>query len=97
MRPPRAHVTDHAVLRYLERVLKLDVEGHRRTIGKLVENAAAQGASGVIVDGMRYCLLRDTCLPVVVTVRKAGAPDIRRGRKAARKPGPKPQGRGPGA
>ena len=97
MKPPRARVTDHAVLRYLERVLKLDVEEHRRNIGKLVENAAAQGASGVIVDGMRYCLASDTGLPVVVTVRKVGAPDIRRGRKSARKPGHKPQTRGSGA
>jgi hypothetical protein len=85
MKHPRAHVTDHAVLRYLERVLKLDIEAHRREIGRMVDRAAQQGASGVVSDGMAYRMVHDRGFPCVVTVRPACSPDIRRGRKGNRR------------
>ncbi|MCW1934101.1 hypothetical protein [Pararhodobacter zhoushanensis] len=87
MKHARPHVTDHAVLRYLERALKLDIETHRRKIGALVESAAAQGATGVIIDGMRYCLIRDANGAVVVTVREASTHAIKPGRKPRRRDG----------
>ena len=84
MKHPRTHVTDHAVLRYMERVLLVDVEACRRDIGRMVDHAAAKGASGIIIDGMAYRMIHDAGVPTVVTVRRACGPDIRTGR-AARK------------
>lgn len=54
MKKPRHHVTDHAVVRYLERVHGVDVEGLRRRIGRRVDLAVHLGASGAIVDGFVY-------------------------------------------
>ncbi|WP_323036230.1 hypothetical protein [Pararhodobacter sp.] len=87
MKHPRTHVTDHAVLRYLERVLRLDIEAHRREIGRLVDRAVQEGASGVVIDGMAYRMVRDAGVPVVVTIRPARFPDSRRGRKPRRRGG----------
>ncbi len=52
----RPHVSDHAMLCYLERVVGIDVEAHRREIERRVECAVALGASAVISDGYRYVL-----------------------------------------
>jgi hypothetical protein len=70
-------VTDHAVLRYLERVRGLDVEGLRREIGARIDRVAREGACGVILDGWEYRLADG----FVVTVRAASEPDKRRGRQ----------------
>ncbi|WP_333827731.1 hypothetical protein [Pararhodobacter sp.] len=87
MKHPRTRVTDHAVLRYLERVLKLDVETCRRDIGRKVDQAASQGASAIIIEGMAYRMIHDAGVSTVVTVRKASGPDIRTGRKARNRGG----------
>lgn len=47
-------VSDHAVLRYLERVLEIDVEGVRKLILKTVRSGVAAGAVSVKADGMFY-------------------------------------------
>lgn len=64
MKKPRAHVSDHAVLRYLQRVHGVDIEGLRRRIGRVADLAVEHNASSVLVGGHRY-LVRDG---VVVTV-----------------------------
>ena len=49
-------VSDHAVLRYVERAMGVDVEKIRREIEKQAMAAAALGASRINVNGLRYCL-----------------------------------------
>lgn len=56
-------VTDHAVLRYLERVLEVDVEGLRAAIAEACERH--QGAPAVKVAGAHFILDKGvvfTCL-----------------------------------
>lgn len=77
MKKPIVHVTDHAVLRYLERVVGFDIEAIRREIGKKVDAVRAEtGARGVISDGFVYRIEGDR----VVTVMEHNRPDIRFGR-----------------
>jgi hypothetical protein len=47
-------VTDHAVLRYLERVQGFDVEKVREHIAKLCSEAAAAGAKCVHAEGYKF-------------------------------------------
>ncbi|WP_102226902.1 hypothetical protein [Acidimangrovimonas sediminis] len=69
-------VTDHAVLRYLERVEGLDVERVRREIGRRVDRVALAGASAVLIEGHRYVL---SPMGSVVTVMSAARPERGRG------------------
>lgn len=67
MKKPQAHVTDHAVLRYLERVKGLDIEAARLELGHLVDHAIEVGAGAAVIDGIRYVLDGPTiitCSPV---------------------------------
>ncbi len=68
-------VSDHAVLRYLERVASMDIERIRRSIGRSIDAVMLKGATGVIIDGIR-CRI-DAGSGVVTTVvavtrRRAG-------------------------
>lgn len=58
------NVTDHAVLRYLQRRHQIDIEGLRRHMAGLAARGVEAGASGVIVEGVKL-VLQGT---VVVTV-----------------------------
>lgn len=49
-------ITDHAVVRYLERVKGIDVEAVRAEIAAIVGRGVQLGAQSVILDGMRYRL-----------------------------------------
>lgn len=67
MKKPRAHVTDHAVLRHLERVQRIDVEQVRLELGHIVDAAVKAGAKATVADGIRYILIEDrliSCVPV---------------------------------
>lgn len=66
MKNPIVHVTDHAVLRYLERAHGVDVEGLRKRIGRTVDNGVNLGANGVKFCGLSYVLAGRT----VVTIAK---------------------------
>ncbi|MBW8320630.1 MAG: hypothetical protein K0M49_02415 [Arenimonas sp.] len=71
-------VTDHAVLRYLERAHGLDVEFFRLHIRELVLRGAEVGASGVIVENVKFVLQNGsvvTCLDKGMKSR-----DLRSGR-----------------
>lgn len=59
-------ITDHAVIRYLERVKGIDIEATRREIAAIVRQGVGLGAQSVILGGMRYRLEG----PHVVTVVK---------------------------
>lgn len=52
----RPHVSDHAMLRYLERVVGIDVETYRRGVEQRVSAAVELGASGLISGGFRYAI-----------------------------------------
>ncbi|SDQ17845.1 hypothetical protein [Pseudovibrio sp. Tun.PSC04-5.I4] len=60
-------VTDHAVLRYLERVLDIDVQMVRRHIYRETENALQVGAKGLRRDGVRYVLEGGAVVTVMVS------------------------------
>ena len=54
MKKPLTNVSDHAVLRYLERVCGIDIEAIRIGIGRRVDDAARAGACAVHIDGFVY-------------------------------------------
>lgn len=68
LRPPA--VSDHALLRYLERVRGLDLDAVRAEIVGIVHQAAAVGATRVSVNGFTYMLEGRR----VVTVTPGGSP-----------------------
>lgn len=72
MKKPLHPVTDHAVIRYLERVIGVDIESIRRKIGRRVDLAAQNGASGAVVDGFVYKLSETG---TVVTVMAHSQPE----------------------
>lgn len=66
------HVTDHAVLRYLERVQGFDIEAVRRAIALKCKGATV--ARSVLSDGFSYMIKNGT----VVTIRPTQAQNPRR-------------------
>lgn len=56
---PVVHVTDHAVLRYLERAHGLDVDAVRQHISGRLANGARLGAVGVTIENVKFVLERD--------------------------------------
>lgn len=81
MKNPRHTVTDHAVLRYLERVYGVDVDGLRKRIGHKVDAALEQGASGAVSGGFVYRIADGQ----VVTVYEQNRPQVGQcGRKLRR-------------
>lgn len=82
MKKPMAYVTDHALLRHLERVRAIDIEAVRRELGHKVDAAIEAGASSTVAEGIRYVLIEDrliSCVPVKSI-------PLRNGRKRRRKP-----------
>jgi hypothetical protein len=60
------HVTDHAVLRYLERAKGLDVDAVRRHIAEVCTGPAAAGALCVKTEGVKFEMQNGkviTCTP----------------------------------
>ncbi|QYK42845.1 MAG: hypothetical protein KF887_07015 [Paracoccaceae bacterium] len=68
MKKSRIRVSDHAVLRYLERVGGFDVERLRREIGRRVEDAVLAGACGVQIEGVSFRVKDGPDGPVITTV-----------------------------
>ena len=68
MKHPAIHVTDHAVLRYLERVQGWDIEEVRAHIAKRVEPAVRCGASGIQIEGFSYKLSYRDAVVAVTTI-----------------------------
>lgn len=69
MKKPRHHVTDHALVRYVERVLGLDVEPLRNEIGRKVDEACEghDGMSAVIIDGWRHVIRNGSIVAIEPT------------------------------
>ena len=70
-------VSDHAVVRYLERVEGMDIDALRAVIGRKAEKALELGAEGAISDGFVYKLKGG----VVTTVAPLNRPDKRFARR----------------
>ena len=66
MAKTRLPVSDHAVLRYLEQVCAVDIEAIRARIHGETRHAAAHGASGVTVHGIRYRIKDGVVVTVIV-------------------------------
>lgn len=82
MKKPIAQVTDHAVLRYLERVKGVDIEQLRREIGRKVDlHNDHPGACGVNADGFRYTISQTG---KVITVHAQNQPKLHSGRNGAK-------------
>ena len=77
MKKPAIHITDHALLRYLERVLGYDVETLRRQIGHEISARTSGDATSVKMDGYQYRIENKA----VVTITSLNRPNIRSGRK----------------
>lgn len=60
-------VSDHAVLRYLERCQGVDVEAVRAAIAAKADDPAGRGARVVTVDGVILCIGRRGGQPIVTT------------------------------
>ncbi len=74
MKRARTGVSDHAIIRYLERVAGYDIARLKAEIGHRVDAAAQAGASAVIIDGFSYQLARDAQgHPIVSTIIPQGA------------------------
>ncbi len=71
MKKPALGVTDHAVLRYMERVMGLDVEGLRLHLAREFEPHARAGCSAVLRDGHRF-VIQDRHLITVVPIASRG-------------------------
>ena len=76
-------VTDHALVRYLERVYGVDMEGLRRRIEQVTEDARAQGASAANCDGVSYRLSDNGRVVSVTGVN--GQPSSNRARRWRRR------------
>jgi hypothetical protein len=61
----RKTITDHAVLRYLERVAGLNTESVRAAIEERTRVAVAAGASSITVDGFRYRIVEGRVVTVI--------------------------------
>lgn len=67
-------VSDHALLRYLERVHGADVEKARRAVmTDAVRDAILAGASGVTVDGVKFIVKNLTIVTAVNVVKPTKA------------------------
>lgn len=62
-------VSDHAVLRFIERHYGVDTEALRKQIATTAYPAAKAGASNFQVDAVKFCLTRDLHKTGVVTVK----------------------------
>lgn len=73
MKKPRLHVSDHAVLRYLERAGGFDIEALRRSIGQRCEPAYRIGASSLVIEGIAFLIHNG----VVITALEAQTMECR--------------------
>ena len=64
-------VTDHALVRWMDREYDIDMERLRRKLAEKVHDAYAAGASSVVIDELRY-VMRDGRLVTVAPVKRRG-------------------------
>lgn len=69
----RLTVSDHAVLRYLERIGGFNIQRLKREIADRLQPAVDAGAGGIVIDGHSFVIEYGDQGPVVVTVLSATA------------------------
>ena len=74
MKKPAVPVTDHCVIRYMQRVMGLDIEAVRQKIAEAVGPAVRAGAIGLTKDGFNYRISDGA----VITVMPAGSAQLTR-------------------
>jgi hypothetical protein len=90
----RIIVSDHAVLRYLERIIGLDLDQIRAKLASEIAAAAATGARTVTTQGTTYVFEKtpngDICVVTVLTEKMRRATHHRRAHrgKPVTKPAP---------
>lgn len=75
MREPKITVSDHAILRFIERHYGFSVEPIREKIIDLVRGSIGVGAKSHSIDGITFCFeesLRNKGVMVVTTVLERG-------------------------
>lgn len=70
----RVRVSDHAVLRYLERVGGFEIEKLRADMACRIEAVRSPNATYVRIDGMSFVVRDEDGVPVVTTVIEPGKP-----------------------
>lgn len=68
MKKRPVEVSDHAVLRYLERVGGFEIEALRQNIASHIQASAPDGACSIVVDGFRFVIRSDGHTRVETTV-----------------------------
>ena len=64
----KLRVSDHAVLRYLQRVGGFDIEGIRQQMAARLGPSVTAGMTRVRVDGFDYQIATDEMGPIVTTI-----------------------------
>ncbi|SNY91431.1 hypothetical protein SAMN04515647_1652 [Cohaesibacter sp. ES.047] len=64
---PADFVTDHALVRYLERVLEIDLDGVRQQIADETATAIASGAVSMRKNGLRYIFKGGKVITILLT------------------------------
>ena len=68
----KVRVSDHALVRYLERVGGFEIEALRAQIEERVAATYIHGAPAVVIDGCRFIVKLDETGPVVATIFERG-------------------------
>ncbi len=63
---PHKIVSDHALVRYMERVFDLPVEHYRTLLAEEVRDAARAGVASLTRDGISYVFRRGVLVTVVL-------------------------------
>lgn len=82
MTPPR--VTDHAVLRWLERSAEVDIEAVRAAIGGVCARGAGLGAPVVRFEGARFVLVNGVVVTTLGPRQRMGWDDLLKAMEARR-------------
>lgn len=64
----KVRVTDHALVRFLERAGGFEMEKLRSEIAKKIYRSVPEGASGIKIDGVHFVIVLDGDERVVTTV-----------------------------
>ncbi|WP_375227527.1 hypothetical protein [Roseobacter sp. S98] len=78
MKPGRARVTDHAVIRYLERVYGVDIETLRKRIARNAAGGRDKAPCTLVAEGVRYVLSKNGS---VISVHGGGSKLSNRARR----------------
>jgi hypothetical protein len=71
----RPIVSDHAVLRWIERRFGFDVETERRKIEQVTKAARAAGATSLAVDGVKFVIREGHVVTTLETGMLTARPD----------------------